>query len=82
MVPDFPTVAVTITKLTKKSCSDTTFLEALLKISIERKVDLNATDHEGRTPFHLMCITRCSTETKVFVELVRKASINVNSVEK
>ena len=43
----------------KKSCNDTTFLEALLKISIERKVDLNTMDHEGRTPLHLMCMTRC-----------------------
>ena len=44
-----------------KPCSDTQFLEKMLKISIERKIDLNATDQDGGTPFHLMCMTRCST---------------------
>ena len=54
-------------------------MEKLLKISIERNIHLNAVDHHGSTPFHLMCMTRCSTETSTFLELARKYNFTVDT---
>ena len=46
-----------------------TFFAMLLDIAVNREIDVNALDHEGRTPFHLMCMTRCAKETKAFTDL-------------
>ena len=62
-------------------CSDdckesSRFLVTLLKFARKRNIDLNPIDHQGRTPFHLMCMTRCKAEILVF----RQLATNLNKI--
>ena len=55
-----------------EECKDVKFIEKLVTLSIKHKMNLNALDCKGRTPYHLMCMTRCSVETNAFLKLASK----------
>ena len=47
-------------------------VEAFFKYSKRLGIDVNATDLEGRTPFHLISLTRCHEEMYFFLKMATK----------
>ena len=52
-----------------EECKDVKFIERLVTLSLKYELNVNAIDHKGRTPFHLMCMTRCSVEINAFLKV-------------
>ena len=69
---DFPNPNYPDPHYCDEECKDVKFIEKLVTLSIKHKMNLNALDRKGRTPYHLMCMTRCSAETNAFLKLASK----------
>ena len=65
-------------KCSDKCNESSRFLETLLKFAQKRNINLNAVDHQGRTPFHLMCMTRCAAEIHAFRQLATNLNCDFN----
>ena len=64
-----------------EDCTKMEFLEFMLQNSEEFGIDLNAIDSEGRTPYHLLCLTRCRPFVECFKEIASKFKVDFDAID-